>query len=167
MSSALYFSLKTLGVPLPFVYAPFVTALLNMGTSRCPLLRIHRRLPVPSRLPPRHLRRPQNRILRRIPLLPRLLVHPLQHHGLHLHHQGTGAYKGHKKGGLNGLNGLNRLRVKRRKLRVVGLQKTMVPAFAGKRHRRIPRVSNPQATQATQAAFRVLRFLTLNRLLTK
>jgi hypothetical protein len=33
MSAALYFSLKTLGVPLPFVYAPFVTALLNMGLA--------------------------------------------------------------------------------------------------------------------------------------
>ncbi|MEN6617309.1 MAG: lysylphosphatidylglycerol synthase transmembrane domain-containing protein [Syntrophorhabdus sp.] len=31
MSMALYFALKTFGVPLPFVYAPFVTALLNMG----------------------------------------------------------------------------------------------------------------------------------------
>lgn len=33
MSTALYFSLKTLGVSLPFVYAPFVTALLNMGLA--------------------------------------------------------------------------------------------------------------------------------------
>ncbi|MHB8109681.1 MAG: lysylphosphatidylglycerol synthase transmembrane domain-containing protein [Syntrophorhabdaceae bacterium] len=31
MSMALYFALKTFGVPLPFIYAPFVTALLNMG----------------------------------------------------------------------------------------------------------------------------------------
>ncbi|MBP7529007.1 MAG: flippase-like domain-containing protein [Syntrophorhabdaceae bacterium] len=33
MSSALYFSLKTLGVSLPFAYAPFVCALLNMGLA--------------------------------------------------------------------------------------------------------------------------------------
>jgi uncharacterized protein (TIRG00374 family) len=33
MSGALYFSLKTLGVSLPFVYAPFVCALLNMGLA--------------------------------------------------------------------------------------------------------------------------------------
>ena len=31
MSSALYFSMRTVGVTLPFVYAPFVCALLNMG----------------------------------------------------------------------------------------------------------------------------------------
>ncbi len=33
MSTALYFSLKTLGVSLPFAYAPFVCALLNMGLA--------------------------------------------------------------------------------------------------------------------------------------
>lgn len=33
MSMALYFSLRTLGVVMPFVYAPFVCALLNMGLT--------------------------------------------------------------------------------------------------------------------------------------
>lgn len=33
MSTALYFSLKTLGVNMPFAYAPFVCALLNMGLT--------------------------------------------------------------------------------------------------------------------------------------